>query len=180
MTIKTIQFLFCSLFFLFSCGGNNTEDHFLGEIIEFDVNDPSIVEETLEAKPIQLDGIYDGWIATHDSLIFFWSNRYDTHFFNVFNLNSGKFLGSFVPKGSGPDDVTSVPPIYDIYDEQGELKTVVNAHNEKQFHIWKNTKSIEIGKTIFEKKHSYQRGREGKGDNAYTDEERIVVYQPSS
>lgn len=180
MTIKTIQFLFCSLFFLFSCGGNNTEDHFLGEIIEFDVNDPSIVEETLEAKPIQLDGIYDGWIATHDSLIFFWSHRYDSHFFNVFNLNSGKFLGSFVPKGSGPDDIISAPPIYDIYEEQGELKTVLNAHNEQQFRIWNITKSIDVGKTIFDKKHSYQRGRVGYVAITYLDEERILVYHPES
>ncbi|MGL6177805.1 MAG: hypothetical protein ACRC13_01015 [Tannerellaceae bacterium] len=180
MTIKTIQFLFCSLFFLVSCGGNNTENHFLGEITEFDLNDPSIVEETLNAKPIHLDGIYDGWIATHDSLVFFWSHRYNTHFFNVFNLNSGQFLGSFVPKGSGPDDVRAAPPISHLYEEHGELKTVINAHNEQQFLIWNITKSIELGKTIFDKRNSYQRGREGYIDITYLDEECLLIYQPSS
>lgn len=180
MTIKTIQFLFCGLLFLFSCGGNNTENHFLGEITEFDLNDPSIVEETLNAKPIHLDGIYDGWIATYDSLAFFWSHRYNTHFFNVFNLNSGQFLGSFVPKGSGPDDATTTPPIFHLYEELGELKTVVNAHNEQQFRIWNITKSIELGKTIFDKKSSYQRSREGYLDITYLDEKRLLIYHPES
>lgn len=180
MAIKTIQFLFCGLLFLFSCGENNTENHFLGEITEFDLNDPSIVEETLNAKPIHLDGIYDGWIATHDSLAFFWSHRYNTHFFNVFNLNNGQFLGSFVPKGSGPDDVRAAPPIFHLYEEHGQLKTVINAHNEQQFLIWNITKSIELKKTIFDKRSSYQRGREGYIDITYLDEECLLIYQPSS
>jgi hypothetical protein len=151
MKMKYTKELYSYLFIfavLISCQTNKDDSiYFNGEI--------NLVEDITEAKKltstkIELDGPYCGFPAVYDSIVVFWNNKLpDTHF-HVFNLKTGEEIGNFCSKGGGPEDAYSLPPTFQLYTENGELKTLLFAQNESKLMIWNISKSVEMRKTVLD------------------------------
>lgn len=136
------------LLLLISCnkiGGD--AQYFNGEIIYIE-NIPET--NTLEGEQIYLDEIDAGEIAVYDSLLFFWYWNFPNAFFSVFDLTNFKHIGYFCPKGDGPNETQGVPPIYQFYEENGDLKTMLLAPNDSELRVWNITKSLQENTTIFD------------------------------
>ena len=117
----------------------------------------------LQLKPLPLNGANYGWIAAYDSLMFFMNSKLPNQFFNVFNIDTGEELGTFCNKGSGPEEAASVAPIFQLFKEGNELKTLLFAPYEERLLIWNITQSLEQGKTVLDRIIPYAWRDENKG-----------------
>ena len=79
----------------------------------------------------------------------FFNQKLPDAFYVVLNLNTGKELGYFCPKGQGPGEVRSIFNIRQFYRENGDLKTLFAAPMNFIFVEWNISKSIETGKTVW-------------------------------
>lgn len=132
----------------FACCNNiKDSDHFTGQIVEFKDN---VDVEKVILESVTLDEVYDGEIAIHDTLAFFWSHKYLSYWYSVFNLNSGQHLGDFVPVGNGPNEVIGILPISQFLIDESELKTLLYAFNDNRLMLWNITKSIEQKRTVYD------------------------------
>jgi len=130
------------------CTDYSDSTYFNGEIREIDSRKKEVKEVKL--KPVVLDGAYFGSIAVHDSLMIFWNPKLQSHFFNIFNLDTGEEIGSFCNKGQGPDEVVAISIMYQIFEEGNELKTLLFAANEKKILIWNITRSLAEHTTVID------------------------------
>ncbi len=143
------------------CHKNNDNTYFNGEIryIEDDINN----FESVRLKPVSLNGANYGWMAVYDSLMFFMNPKLSDRFFNVFNVDTGEEIGTFCNKGGGPDEVFSIGPIFQLFTEENDLKTLLFAPNEEKLLIWNITQSIRQGKTVLDKIIPYAWRTENEG-----------------
>ncbi|MFS3008031.1 BF3164 family lipoprotein [Bacteroides thetaiotaomicron] len=160
--VKTISYLLIlSLYFCTSCHENNDSTYFNGEIRYIEDNIKNF--ENIKLKPVALNGANYGWMAVYDSLMFFMNPKLSDRFFNVFNVDTGKEIGTFCNKGGGPDEVFSIGPIFQLFTEENDLKTLLFAPNEEKLLIWNITQSIRQGKTVLDKIIPYAWRIENKG-----------------
>lgn len=128
---------------------NDTEKCFAGKI--------SYVTNTLPVKKlkphkIEIEGIYQGPVVVYDSLLFYYPmNASAANFYDIYNLKDGSLLGRFCNKGGGPAEVIALTTIAHFYKEDGDLKTLLYAGNEKKLLEWNISESLKQQKTVFDK-----------------------------
>ena len=89
------------LLFLSGCAGDYDKEYFNGEIhIVKDIP----VTDVLKGEKLELDGVYTGFFYVVDSLMFFTNFMDPEYNISVFNNNTGKYIGSFIRKGRGPNE----------------------------------------------------------------------------
>jgi hypothetical protein len=96
----------------------------------------------------------------------FYNNKLQNMYYSIFNLNTGKHIGDFCPRGRGPCEVIEISPIFHFYKENGELKTLLSASQNLKLVIWNISKSIENSKTVWDF-ISYGRRRDHIVHNGY-------------
>jgi hypothetical protein len=142
------------LYFLIACNIMSCNikivdsDIFNGDIKTIIDTVKTIVE--LEPHEIYSDGITYGFPTIYDSLIFFYNDKLPNMYYSVFNINTGKHIGDFCPKGQGPGEARVVSPIYQFYEENEELKTLLWASYNFKVIIWNISASINNNKTIWD------------------------------
>ena len=131
----------------FCCHKNADNTYFLGDI-KYIEDVAKEIHVTL--KEVPLNGANYGIIAVYDSLMIFWNPKLQYMFFNIFNLDTGKEIGSFCGKGGGPNEMFGVSPIYQFFEENNDLKTLIFAANENKIFIWNISQSIKCGFTVID------------------------------
>jgi hypothetical protein len=136
-------------FALLTCCQNNRDDqiYFNGEIREF--NDTEDVQHITLSR-VKLDGPYYGVFAVYDSLIIFRNFKLPGYHFNIFNLNTGQELGNYSKKGIGPHELNDTGLIYNLFLEDGEIKTWLFTGPEEELVKWNISKSVQTGETVFD------------------------------
>jgi hypothetical protein len=157
---------YLTVFSIISCGGGiNDSDIFNGEIST--INDTVTTITVFEPQhEVILDGITYGLMTVYDSLMIFYNNKLPDMFYSIFNLNTGKHIGDFCPRGHGPGTVIVVSPLFHFYKENGELKTLLSASDNLKLVIWNISKSIENNKTVWDFT-PYDRRRDAIVHNRY-------------
>lgn len=139
-----IWIIFILLFY--RCQYVDDAEVFNGDIVFVEDSVEKIQDVTI--KKLFLDGNNYGYASAYDSLLLFMNPKLGSHFFQIFNVNTGKELGQFVRKGLGPDEIIAAGPIWQLYKENEELKTLVFAPNEEKVWIWNISQSLEQQKTV--------------------------------
>lgn len=136
------------LFALISCGSNKADKElFNGEI--YDMNERNVISKEVVAQHVPLDGIYTGMIAVYDSLLLCWDANYPNHFINLFNVDTGKEIGYFCPKGQGPNEFLSTSPVYQFFKKGEDVMTLLDG-DFQSLAFWNLTKSLQTGKTVYD------------------------------
>ena len=147
-----IRSIFCLVLVLsacISCHKNDDSTYFNGEIRTIEDNIEDVKKITLKVVP--LDGANFGWLSTYDSLMFFLNPKLTDRFYNIFNIDTGKEIGTFGNKGGGPEEVSTFGPIFQFFKEGDELKTLLFAPNEEKLFVWNITQSIRQSTTIMDR-----------------------------
>ena len=151
--IKVIFSLALILNICVSCHENDDTAYFNGKIQTIEDSIKDTKKATLKILP--LDGANFGWLSTYDSLMFFMNPKLPDRFYNIFNIDTGKEIGTFCYRGSGPGEVAALGPIFHFFKEKGDLKTLLFAPNEEKLFIWNITQSIKRDTTVMDKQISY-------------------------
>lgn len=137
-----------------SCTRNTDNTYFNGGIYQINSRVKKMENVKLSTIP-PLDGVNFGIIAVYDSLMIFWNPKLPDRFFNVFNLDTGKEIGTFCNRGQGPGEFISINPIYQFFEENNDLKTLLFAPNENEMLKWNISQSVERGETVIDTIVSY-------------------------
>jgi hypothetical protein len=130
-----------------------SDQYFNGEIRY--INDSRKIVKNVTTQSLSLDGRYHGMIAVYDSLLICWNPRLPEYFFNIFNVDTGKEIGSFVRRGLGPQDAISVNAIFQLFKKENDIMALLLAGNENRLFIWNISQSIEKGSTVLDTTVSY-------------------------
>ena len=150
--------LFTIIIGVFNCCNNDKDGYYFnGNIRYFDNNRKNVKNVT--SKSVQLDGVYSGSIAAYDSLLIFWYPVSQGNFFTVFNVDTGKEIGSFCEKGQGPKEAISVNCIFQIFKQENDIMTLLYAPNEGKLFFWNISQSVEKGRTVYDTIVSYKNDR---------------------
>jgi hypothetical protein len=136
---------------------NSNDSNFNGKISWID---DTCKEEKVTLKEIELDGAFYGIPSVCDSFMIFWNYKLTQSFFNIFNLNTGEYIGDFCNKGGGPEDAYSLPYVYQVYKDKGTVTALLDANNEQKLFIWDISRSIETRMTVFDTVIPYERSSE--------------------
>ena len=148
MNVKNLFMLIPFLSAFYSCNGNQADKElFNGEIHH--INDKNVVSKDVVSQHVSLDGIYTGTIAVYDSLLLCWDMKYPDHFINLFNIDTGKEIGYFCPKGQGPNEFSHTNPIYQFFKKGDDVMTLLDG-NSQSLAFWNLTKSVQTGKTVYD------------------------------
>ena len=146
--------LFCCLINI-GCNKNYSDyEIFNGEIVTIEDTIKEI--QTVEFKTITLDGANYGQISSYDSLLLFMNPKLKTHFYQIFNHTTQKELGIFVKRGLAPDEYLSTSYLYQLYQEEGDLKTLFFAANEEKLVFWNISKTLNLDSVVIEKVLPFQ------------------------
>jgi hypothetical protein len=126
---------------------------FNGEIRYIDNN--RTVVKNVTSKHLSLDGQYHGLIAVYDSLLICWNPKLPNYFFNIFNVDTGKEIASFVRKGVGPQEATSVSPIFQLFKKDNDIMALLLFPHQSQLSFWNISQSIERGTVVLDTTVSY-------------------------
>lgn len=157
---KTLWFTLILIGFI-DCTQYSDSTYFNGDIYSIDKRMKKVKNVVL--TPVPLDGTNFGGIAVYDSLMFFWNTKLPDRFFNAFNLDTGKEIGTFLNKGQGPDEIIAISTIYQFFEEENELKTLLFAANEKKIFKWNISQSIEQNTTVIDTIIPYSCSTENNG-----------------
>lgn len=161
--MRFIESIFYSMLILsifISCDKNGDSTYFKGEIRNFEVGKKS---KNVTLEVVSLNGANFGWLSVYDSLMIFRNPKLADSFFNVFNVDTGEEIGTFVKKGGGPDELADCHKIFNFFEEGGDLKTLLLGAYEEKLLIWNITQSIKQGATIIDNIFPYTAEKENKG-----------------
>lgn len=177
MSMKIINIAISITFLgIFVCCSNKKNDHYFnGEIRYFD--NSSITTKSVESKSISLNGDNTGMIAVYDSLLICWSPDYPSHFFTVFNVDTGEEIGSFCRKGLGDKEAISVNGIFQFFKKKDDIMTVLYASNEGKLFFWNISQSVKKGTTVYDTIVPYNNKR--ILFQFYQPEDLLFTYKPS-
>ena len=146
-TIYTLGFLL--LIILSSCHyrGSVTDAIFNGEIRYIDDSQKQVMHVT--ARHLPLEGQYHGSIAVFDSLLICSNPRLPNYNFNVFNIDTGEEIGSFLRRGVGPQDAVSAQ-VDQLFKRENDLMALVLGINENRLFVWNITQSVQQGVAVFD------------------------------
>ncbi|MDR0743814.1 MAG: TolB-like 6-bladed beta-propeller domain-containing protein [Tannerella sp.] len=136
-----------------SCGRVSDDSCFNGQIRLID----DIKVEKITPEEINLDGPFWGNPTVCDSFMIFWNTKLTKSFFQVFNLHTGAYIGDFVDRGGGPGEVYTLPYIFQVYEEGGSMKTLLNALHEQKLLVWNISRSVKHGEAIMDTVIPYER-----------------------
>ena len=149
---KTIYFTLGLLFVIthISCHhrGGVTDSIFNGEIRYIDDSQKIVMHVT--ARHLPLEGQYHGMIAVYDSLLICHNPKLPYYVFNVFNVNTGEEIGSFVRKGIGPQEAVTTSSITQFFKRENDLMALVHGFNENRLFTWNISQSLVRGTTVFD------------------------------
>ena len=145
--IKNISFFAIMLGFLVCC--QSKDSYYFNGVIRY-IDASQKIVRNVTCKSVSLDGIYTGMIAAYDSLFICWHPGFSSHFFNVFNIDTGEQLGSFCEKGRGPKEAISVNCIYQLFKKGNDIISLLYASNEGKLFFWNISQSIEREKTVYD------------------------------
>lgn len=151
--MNKIYFYIISTLLFISCKDTVDQMFYTGEISNFSISSKSV---SLKAEKLKLDSAFFGDMYVYDSLLISQDHSQASHLFKVYNAFTQKFIGSFISRGQGNNEFYDVSPIYQLYEENKELKTLLFASNESKALIWNISKSIKEGKTVFENIYPYK------------------------
>lgn len=147
MALRYFLVIFFLLFIFASCSNHSDEELFNGEIRYID--DSRVPTKDVTAKHVSLEGDYAGVIAVHDSLLVCWEPSYENYLFAAFNVDTGKEIGYFCPKGQGPGEFNNVNLINQFFKKDGNLMTLLNG-DAKSLAFWNITRSVQTGETVYD------------------------------
>ena len=138
-----------SLTLFISCSNRGVvnDSVFNGEIRYIDDSQKVVMNVT--ARHLSLEGQYHGSIAVYDSLLICSNPRLPGYNFNVFNINTGEEIGSFIRRGIGPQDAISAV-IDQLFKRENDLMALVLGINENRLFIWNISQSVEQGRSVFD------------------------------
>jgi hypothetical protein len=122
--------------------------------------DDVVKVEKVTPEEIKLDGPFWGVPTVCDSFIIFWNNKLTESFFQIFNLHTGAYIGDFVNQGGGPNEVYTVPYVFQVYDDGVSKTTLLNAPHEQKLLVWNISQSVKHGETIMDTVIPYKKDRE--------------------
>lgn len=131
------------------CKWNDT-DYFNGTIQIIKDIPNTIKLEGEKLSWVDDNGFCNGRFVVHDSLAIFFNPTLPSAFFAIGDLKSKRSFGPFCLKGRGPIESISLHPIYEVFEEVGQLKAVLFAPNEDRFMIWNISESLLQKTTIFD------------------------------
>ena len=150
MKYKKCIIYITSLFMLYSCGHELDDNEiFNGKILV--ASDKAGDSQEVHLQQVPLDGTNYGYVSAYDSLMLFMNPKLGSHFFNVFHIGTGTELGQFVNRGLGKDELISVGPAFQLFEENEDIKTLLFAPNEEKILIWNITQSLNADTTIIDK-----------------------------
>ena len=129
-----------------------TEKAFKGDLVSFKSVES---EKTVKPEIYEMKDSHIPLFAVSDTIVLFYNSMAEGFSFSAFNLESGKLLGKFFPCGHGHGEYVTVSPVFQIFEEKGQKKTLIQAPNEDYVMIWNITKSLETGSTVCEKTTKY-------------------------
>ena len=147
-----MKYWYVSIFILATCGFfacSSNEYYYLQS--DFTLVNDAIQEETVSGWVVPGSDSYDAIkIQVCDSLSFFYSWMNPKGFFSIININSGQELGTYCPKGNGPQETTGMDPIFEMQNGQDGLRAeIIDIHRDRIF-VWNITKSLKTEKTIYD------------------------------
>ncbi len=116
-------------------------------------------------------------IAVYDTLLICWNNTFPNHFYNVFNVDTGEEIGLFCEKGQGPKEATSVNCIFQLFEKESDIITLLYASNEGELFFWNISRSIKKGETVYDTIVPYNNDR--IFFPFYQSKDRLFVFKPS-
>lgn len=142
-----ISFFLSATCGLFACSSN--EYYYLQK--NFTLIDDNVQEEKLIGSVVPGSDNYDAIkIFACDTLCLFYSWKNPNGFFSILNIKNGQELGTYCPKGNGPQETTGMDPIFEVYNERGALKAeIIDIHRDRIF-AWNITESVKTKKTIYD------------------------------
>jgi len=134
----------------FSCNSiNKDSEYFSGKI--YSVNEDNLkIINNITSKVLPIEDYNFGLIAAYDSLIIYWNPKLQTHFFKMFNVDTGKELGLFCNRGKGHNETISVGPVMQLFKKGVDISTLIYAYNEGKIFMWNIDKSIKDKRTIYD------------------------------
>lgn len=110
-----------------------------------------VQEERIVGSVVPGSDNYDAIkIFACDTLCLFYSWMNPNGFFSILNIKNGQELGTYCPKGNGPQETTGMDPIFEVYNERGTLKAeIIDIHRDRIF-VWNITESVKTKKTIYD------------------------------
>lgn len=140
-------FIYYLLFVVICLGCQKKQPYFKGDTI---LTKDIAITDTLKGENVVFDSINSGIISLCDSLVFFYSHRMPNYQYHCFNINTGKFISNFFPKGRGVGEFLNVTPIIQKYKENGDTKALFTAINEEKAGIFNISHSVQQKTTIFD------------------------------
>lgn len=148
MNLRNLFILISFFTVLVSCRNNQADKEIFNGEIHY-INDKQVADIDMAAKHVYLDGDYTGMIAVYDSLLMCWEPRYQGFFLNLFNVDTGKNIGYFCPKGKGPNEFSNINPVYQLFRKDGDIMTVFCA-DSKYLVFWNVTESLRMNETVYD------------------------------
>ena len=130
-------------FFMGSCTSNHI---FRGNL---EINNDEAEEMLLKSSSKYIDSIYSPILSIVDSIALFYGTNNEAAYEAV-KLSTGEKVASFCPIGHGQGEYIAISPIRQIYQENGEYKTIMFAPNESKILIWNISESLHSGRTVYE------------------------------
>lgn len=89
------------LLVLASCNNNVDSDIFNGNIEKIEDN---VVQKEIKFNEFEFNNPNYGKLAIYDTLAIYMTPQSPSHWYQVFNLNTGEELGKFAMKGNGHEE----------------------------------------------------------------------------
>ncbi len=145
----SILFIFLIGISSYSCQEPKKDsDYFIGDIRYID--ESAKVVKSASSHLLDLKGDNYGLISVYDSLLICWNPKLPKHFFKIVNVDTGEEIGSFCLRGQGPEDVVQANALFQLKQEDGELKTLIDESARNRLLKWNITRSIQTGKTVWD------------------------------
>lgn len=158
-----LVFMVLLLISIVGCNKNNDNVYLNGIVKQVEGKVKSESEAILTLLPLNGDNY--GYIAVYDSLMFFMNPKLPNHFFNIFNIDTGEEIGTYLNKGQGPNEFIGLSPISQFYIDEYELKTLLFAPNEEKLLVWNISKTIKQRQTMIDTIVPYSWNKETNGAN---------------
>jgi len=130
------------------CRSDKDKEYFTGKIKYADI-DAEIVK-IVTSKDVPVEDYGYGDLAVYDSLVIFMNPQFPAHCFGIFNIDTGKEIGYFCPKGKGPGELLSSYPVYQIFSKGKDILSLLYSFNDKKIFIWNISQSVMQGTTVYD------------------------------
>lgn len=139
------------LILLFLCGCNHNNTRVITEVSDFTISTTSELSE-LSGEKLPLDLLNPAGILSIDTFLLVFQPS-EERMIKVYN-NKCQFLGEFLQKGGGPDEVAVFGGFTQWYMEDGEAKILIQSYPQ-YLGILNVNRSITQKRVVFDKKYDF-------------------------